>query len=348
VSCRQEQTTVAKKAAAAAGISATSSQTAGEVAGGGAGPTLATNQPRRPRAVRQATKTYRKLPLKKKKKLWAAVGQAALATAEKEKQYRLNRAVRDFGRASWRQRWPRISARPKKSRMIGRSIVTGSWPRCYRRQPRRRECRLKPKRDRVRQPKARTDTRKKANGDSQSQARFFQQNSATGKPANLPARHRIDLADTFNDDELQPLSTQLLLGSAAARRQLKLLSGGASRGIGHSDPRVRDWVEQDRNNFRFLSEQVSQARRGQNGIDLSALKDSERVDLWEFSKFEADRALRNIDHLQSGWSHLKGPTAAYLTGQHQLEARFFTHLAAQLEPTLTTAMRDEAGVIEVG
>jgi hypothetical protein len=298
--------------------------------------------------VRQAVKTYRKLPLKKKEKLWAAVGQAALTRAEKEKQQQLNRAVRDFGPGLVAAAVADDLGRAKKEkddwaleryRQLAKMLQAAAQAARAQRSTKKLSRKA---------AKVQAGTRKKANGEAQPQARFFQQNSAAGKPTNLPARHRIDLADAFSDDELQQLSTQLLLGSAATKRQLKLLSSGASRGIGHSDPRVRDWAEQDRHNFRFLSEQVSQARRGQNGIDLSALQDNEQVDLWEFSKFEADRALRNIDHLQSGWSHLKGPTAAYLTGKHQLEARFFTHLAAQLEPTLTTAMLDEAGVVEVG
>ena len=65
------------------------------------------------------------------------------------------------------------------------------------------------------------------------------------------------------------------------------------------------------------------------------------MDLWEFSRFEADRALRNIDHLQSGLSHLKGPTADYLAERHRLEARFYTFLAGQLEPLVTPEMQEK-------
>ena len=349
MSCRQGQTAVARKVAVAAGISATSSQAAAEVAAKGkSGPKLTTNRPRRPRAVRQTTRTYRKLPLKKKEKLWAAVGQAALARTEKEKQYRLNRAVRDFGPGlvaaavaddlsrfkKEQDTWALERYRQLKEMLPAATEATKS------------QRQLKAPSGQATQ--VQTGTRKNVKSQAEPQARFFEQTGPAGKKEKPPARNRINLANVFSADELQQLSTQLLLGSAAARRQLKLLGSGASRGLGHSDPRVRDWVEQDRHNFRFLSEQVSQARRGQSEIDLSSLKNGERVDLWEFSKFEADRALRNIDHLQSGWSHLKGPTAAYLTGNHQLEARFFTHLAAQLEPTITTTMRDEAGVMEVG
>ena len=180
----------------------------------------------------------------------------------------------------------------------------------------------------------------------QTQASFFDHASNENKKAKLPSRNQINLSGIFSDDELLQISTQLAFGGAAARRQIKLLSGGASRGIGHSDPRVRDWIEQDKNNFQFLSEQLARARQRKDGvIDLSSLKNGDRVDLWEFSRFEADRALRNIDHLQSGWSHLKGPTADYLTGKHKLEARFFGHIAEHLEPLITTAMRDEAGVV---
>ena len=43
-------------------------------------------------------------------------------------------------------------------------------------------------------------------------------------------------------------------------------------------------------------------------------------------------------HLHSGGSHLKGPTADYLTERHKLAARFYTFVAHQLEPLLTEEM----------
>ena len=58
---------------------------------------------------------------------------------------------------------------------------------------------------------------------------------------------------------------------------------------------------------------------------------AELTDLWDFARFEADRAMCNIDHLQSGLSHLKGPTAAYLIERHRLEARFYSFVAGQVE-----------------
>ena len=76
-------------------------------------------------------------------------------------------------------------------------------------------------------------------------------------------------------------------------------------------------------------------------IDTSPLSGDELVDLYEFSRFEADRVERNIDHLSRGLSHLKGPTAGYLIGKHRVKQRFYNHLAASLEPMVTDEMRDD-------
>jgi hypothetical protein len=121
---------------------------------------------------------------------------------------------------------------------------------------------------------------------------------------------------------------------------LQELTSGSSRGIGHSDPRPADWVKADLQHFQFLADQLAKVRHGAGYLDTSTLKSNDLVDLWEFAKFEADRAQRNIDHLRSGISHLKGPTADYLVAGHQLEARFYTRLAGQLEPLISTEMID--------
>jgi hypothetical protein len=112
---------------------------------------------------------------------------------------------------------------------------------------------------------------------------------------------------------------------------MRELNSGQSRGIGHSDPRPMDWAQSDQRQYQFLVEQLRRARRGNGYIDTSSLKKNDLVELWEFARFEADRAYRNIDHLTSGLSHLKGPTADYLAGGHKLEARFYSFLADQLE-----------------
>ena len=131
---------------------------------------------------------------------------------------------------------------------------------------------------------------------------------------------------------------QLRLGAAAVSRQIRELGSGANRGLGHSDPRPLDWAKLDQRNFQFLADQVARARRGGGYIDTSSLKKEALFDLWEFSKFEADRAHRNIDHLFSGGSHLRGPTAEYLAERHKLDARFYTFLAHQIEPMITPEM----------
>lgn len=147
----------------------------------------------------------------------------------------------------------------------------------------------------------------------------------------LPTRRQIYIRGDFTPAELTKLTVQLRLGEAAAARQVRELSRGQARGTGHSDPRPLDWAQADQQQYRFLSEQVRRARWGRGHIDTSALKKGELAELWAFARFEADRAQRNIDHLTSGLSHLKGPTADYLTGGHKLEARFYNFLADQLE-----------------
>jgi hypothetical protein len=161
------------------------------------------------------------------------------------------------------------------------------------------------------------------------------------RPQGVPTQGQIKLANDFTPEELQTISVQLRLGAAAASRQIRELSGGAGRGIGHSDPRPLDWAKSDQRNFQFLAGQVTRARRDGGTIDTSSLKKEELFDLWEFSNFEADRAHRNIDHLFSGGSHLRGPTAEYLAELHKLDARFYTFLARQLEPMITPEMVEE-------
>jgi hypothetical protein len=195
-------------------------------------------------------------------------------------------------------------------------------------------------------------TRKKPSKKGQDgQISFFDNNRVVANPDQprmetttgslaLPTQRQIMLTNDFSPEELQTMSVQLRLGAAAVSRQIRELSDGASRGIGHSDPRPLDWARSDRKNYDFLVNQLDEAQRGRGYLDTGMLNKAALADLWDFTRFEADRAMRNIDHLQSGWSHLKGPTAEYLTERHRLEARFYTFMARQME----AMMNGELGI----
>jgi hypothetical protein len=170
------------------------------------------------------------------------------------------------------------------------------------------------------------------------QGSFFQTDPASAETARqpqpsggTPTRRRIILGKDFNPEALSKLSVQLRLGLAAATRHVRALDRGVSRDIGYGDPRPSDWARLDVRQFEFLTNQLTKARRGDGVIDLSSLKREELVELWEFLRFEADRALRNIDHLQTPGGPIQGATADYLAQNHKLEARFYTHLAKQIE-----------------
>ena len=191
-------------------------------------------------------------------------------------------------------------------------------------------------------PSKKSQARKTKAGSANGQISFFDKgqiganqeqspSKATARQPALPTQRQVKLTQDFSSEELQTLSVQLRLGAAAASRQIRELNGGVSRGIGHSDPRPLDWARSDRKNYEFLVNQVAEARRGRGYLDTKVLNKAELVDLWDFARFEADRAMRNIDHLQSGLSHLKGPTAEYLTQRHRLEARFYSFVAGQVE-----------------
>lgn len=171
-------------------------------------------------------------------------------------------------------------------------------------------------------------------GGREAQVSFFERDQAAGEPQHvlsLPGQGQIKLSRYFTPVELDKLAVQLHLGETATTRHVRELTNRQTRGIGHSDPRPIDWAQSDQQQYRFLIGQLRRARRGNGYLDTSALKKNERVELWEFARFEADRAQRNIDHLTAGLSHLKGPTADYLVKGHQLEARFYGFLAEQLE-----------------
>jgi hypothetical protein len=161
-----------------------------------------------------------------------------------------------------------------------------------------------------------------------------------GKP--LPTQRHINVVKDFTPAELQTISIQLRLGTADSSRRLREAGFGISRGIGHGDPRPLDWVESDRKNFQFLVAQLTEARRGRGTLDLAGLNKGEVIDLWEFCRFEADRARRNMDRLGVPGGSIGGPTAAYLMGNHQVEARFFSHVAAHIEKMVPAEELDEA------
>ena len=202
-----------------------------------------------------------------------------------------------------------------------------------------------PESDSERRPK-RPRKAGKSNG-RRVQVSFFERDQAAGESKKataetLPTQRQIYISRDFTPEELDKLAVQLHLGAAATARHVRELNSGQSRGIGHSDPRPMDWARSDQRHYRFLTEQLRQVRRGKGYIDTSSLKKNELVGLWEFTRFEADRAHRNIDHLVSGLSHLKGPTADYLAAGHKLEARFYSFMADQLETIIPEKARAPA------
>jgi hypothetical protein len=80
-----------------------------------------------------------------------------------------------------------------------------------------------------------------------------------------------------------------------------------------------------------LVNQLVEARRGSGYLDTSSLSKKQLIDLWEFARFEIDRANRNIDHFNVPGGPIGGETAEYLVGKHKLEVRFFNLVATQIE-----------------
>ncbi len=325
MSCDRSQRQVAKTAIAAA-ISRSGSTAAG-VAGrnGQEGDRLPGQPPARHRPVRRAVKTYHKLPLAHKEKLWAALGEAALNQDDSRRRQQLKQAVRRYGGGVV------AAALADETTRFQRDDDDESLQQMQQVKRHLADVVAEVRVEKKTQPSKDDPTTSGKDKMNERQP-----------PAERVKTEKSALTAAFSREELARMGTLTLLGSAAVGRQLQLLKAGASRGIGHSDPRPQDWLTQDRQNFRFLSRQLSGG-----GLDTRGLNEAERVDLWEFARFEADRALRNIDHLQSGWSHLQGETAAYMTRDHRLEARFYTWLADQLEPRITPELRDKYGAVEV-
>jgi len=336
VSCDRGQRQAAKSAGAA-GIAQNGNKAAGAAGRNGqvGGSASGKKQPRR-RKVRRAVKRYQNLSAAKKERLWAALGEAALNKDETRQRQQLKQAVRQYSSGVVAAALAEEAARferdgdawsLKRYRQVNRQLADVAAEVKAETAP--------PKKDKS--PVSQSNQSKNS-GKGDDKKRSSKQTKSSA---------RLKVSDAFGEQEIKRLGTITLLGSAATGRQLQALKLGASRGIGHSDPRAKDWMEQDRQNFRFLSRQLSVNKEGQGQLDTTALSEAELVDLWEFSRFEADRALRNIDHIQSGWSHLKGETADYMTRDHRLEGRFYTWLANNLEPRITPEMRDKYGAVEV-
>lgn len=288
----------------------------------------------RRRPVRRAVKAYQKLPVAQKAHLWAALGEAALSQADSRRRQRLKQAVRRFGGGVG------AAALAEETERFWRTgdDWSGQHLPAVKRQLADVVAEV-----RVEQNAPPSKTGAANSGEDQTNGYNDPSERARTETTDAPVKP----TPAFSRTELARMRTLTLLGSAAVGRQLQLLKAGVSRGIGHSDPRPYDWLEQDLQNFRFLSRQLAGGARNGAALETTGLSEAELVDLWEFARFEADRALRNIDHLQSGWSHLKGETAAYMTRDHRLEARFYTWLARQLEPGITVELRDKYGAVEV-
>ena len=76
-------------------------------------------------------------------------------------------------------------------------------------------------------------------------------------------------------------------------------------------------------------------RQNQGVIETGSLKPRQLTELWAFCRFEGERALRNLDRFTTPGDSISGPTAAYLADNQRLLARFYHHLAGQVEPLLS-------------
>lgn len=202
--------------------------------------------------------------------------------------------------------------------------------------------------------RARQNQARKKNQSLTASRRKEQAGESTPAPIrSLPGQGQINVTGQFSGEELQRLSLHLRLGAAALARHIRELNSRAPRGLGQRDPRPLDWAQLDQEQYRFLIDQMAEARRGRGYLDTGGLNTDQRVELWRFARFEADRALRNIDHLATpgnsvrpiGGSATGSPTADYLSAGHKLDARFYTYLANQLE-TSVPANRLRVGEIE--
>jgi hypothetical protein len=185
------------------------------------------------------------------------------------------------------------------------------------------------------------------------QGRSQQVKQAKPGSQKLPGRRQINLAAAFKPREVEQLYVQLALGQAAARRHLQLSRENPGRDRRYRDPRPPDWASLDLEQYDFLTGQVRpiafrRNRKAAGYIDTSGLSPRQLSELWAFARFEADRAHRNIDHLQMPGNGIGPPTSDYLAGKHRLEARFYTFLAEQLETIMPPLTLVEAQVAAGG
>ncbi len=154
---------------------------------------------------------------------------------------------------------------------------------------------------------------------------------AAGKKEKLPTQRMVKISNDFNEKELRLISIQIAFGLGAVLGHLKQTRKGTKLGITHDDPRPLDWARLDLRQYRFLTNQLAKARRGDGYIDTTALKKQDLAELWAFLKYETERAVRNVDYLSGPLSPIEAPTSDYLVKKQKLEARFYNFLAEQIE-----------------
>ncbi len=101
--------------------------------------------------------------------------------------------------------------------------------------------------------------------------------------------------------------------------------------LDNRDPRPPDWAHLDMKQYDFLGRGLKLARQGKRQIDITDLSKQELSDLWAFAHYEAERAQRRIDNLNTPGGPIGPPTRAYLIKKHKLEAQFHSALAAGIE-----------------
>ena len=164
------------------------------------------------------------------------------------------------------------------------------------------------------------------------QLSFFELDRVESPAKRFAPGPAINLADYFSEAELGQIGVQLRLGAAAVERHLRERRAGLPHSADQSDPRPPDWARLDRWQYRWLVEQL---RQNQGVIETGSLKPRQLTELWAFCRFEGERALRNLDRFTTPGDSISGPTAAYLADNQRLLARFYHHLAGQVEPLLS-------------
>lgn len=164
-------------------------------------------------------------------------------------------------------------------------------------------------------------------GGATPQLNFFELGQNEPSPKRFAPGPAITLADEFSQTELGQIRVELRLGAAAVERHLRERRAGLPHSVDQRDPRPPDWARLDRRHYRWLAEQVRQGV-----VEAGSLKPKQLTELWAFCRFEGERALRNLDRFTTPGDSISGPTAAYLADNQRLLARFYQHLAGQIEP----------------